>query len=165
VMVTQSASKGDDVAVTDSSANGSLAGIGYALASAVCIALVFWQFGTLSERSATFWPMLPLRICAVIGSGLLLILSKPPLPIQKTSVGTRRSLGLMVIMVASFNCLAWFSFNAALELTSTTIAAALSSLFAAVTIFMARLFLKEHLARIQWAGVAVILLGVLLVSL
>ena len=41
----------------------------------------------------------------------------------------------------------------------------MTSLFSAVTVLMAWVILRERLSRAQWAGVAVILFGVLLVSL
>jgi drug/metabolite transporter (DMT)-like permease len=157
VLVTQAPAK------TADQTTASRAGIGEALAAAVFISLVFWQFDKLSQQSSLLWPLLPLRICTVTGAALILLLAKPPLPVPAQN--NQRPLWPFIFIVTIVESLAWLSFIAALRFTSTTVATALSSLFAAVTIFMAWLFLKERLARIQWAGVAVILLGVLMVSL
>lgn len=158
VLVTQSPSK----AATPTT---SLAGIWEALAAAVFISLVFWKFGALVQRSAPLWPLLPLRICTVAGAAMMLAIKKPSLPPHTLSEETNRPLWPMIVAVTIANGMAWMSFDAALKQASTTVVAALSSLFAAVTIFMAWMFLKERLARVQWVGVAVILLGVLMVSL
>jgi uncharacterized membrane protein len=47
----------------------------------------------------------------------------------------------------------------------TSIVATLSSLFTAVTVALAWVFLRERLARTQWIGVAFILVGIALVNL
>jgi uncharacterized membrane protein len=156
VLVTQSPAK------TEAQKVASRAGIGEALAAAVFIAIVFWQFDRLSQQSSLLWPLLPLRICTVTGAALILLLAKPRLPAP--SHENQRPLWPFILIVTIVESLAWLFFIAALRFASTTVVTALSSLFAAVTIFMAWLLLKERLARIQWAGVAVILLGVLMVS-
>jgi drug/metabolite transporter (DMT)-like permease len=156
VLVTQSPKD------TEMQTTASRAGVGEAMAAAVFISIVFWQFDKLSQQSSLLWPLLPLRICTVTGAALILLLTKPPLP--KTPDENHLPLSPLILVVTVVESMAWLSFNAALKSASTTVATALSSLFAAVTIFLAWLFLKERLARIQWAGVAVILIGVLMVS-
>lgn len=47
----------------------------------------------------------------------------------------------------------------------TSVVATLSSLFTAVTVMLAWLFLHERLTRVQWSGVALILVGIALVNL
>lgn len=162
VLVTKSASDANKAPVSG-------AGIWQALAAALCISVVFWQFGALVQRSATLWPVLPLRLCTVVGAALILAINRPPLPTQPPPTDAdggrvRVALWPMILAVTIANSLAWFSFNSALESAYTTVVAALSSLFSAVTVFLAWLFLQERLSRVQWAGVAVILLGVLMVS-
>jgi uncharacterized membrane protein len=46
-----------------------------------------------------------------------------------------------------------------------SIVTALASIFSAVTVLLAWVFLRERLHVVQWAGVAGLLIGVLLVSL
>jgi drug/metabolite transporter (DMT)-like permease len=57
------------------------------------------------------------------------------------------------------------SLNPGVERTDTATTTALSRLFGDVTAFLAWLFLRERLAPHQWAGVAIVTLGILLVSL
>jgi drug/metabolite transporter (DMT)-like permease len=67
--------------------------------------------------------------------------------------------------IAVVDSLAWLAFNTGERLHFTTVVTSLASLFSVVTILLAWLLLKERLARIQWLGIAVILFGVLMVSL
>lgn len=167
VLVTQSPANGSaqGVSAQGDSTRASTAGVWEALAAALAISLVFWQFGALAERSARLWPLLPLRICSLAGSGLVLVFTRPAVPSQTAPPQPAWPLWLLIVIVATTNCFAWISFDAALQATFTTLVAAVSSLFSAVTIFMAWFFFKERLAVIQWVGVVVILFGVLLVGL
>jgi len=158
VLVAQSPAKGD-------ARRASTAGVWHALAAAISLSFVFWLFGDLANKSAPLWPLLPLRLCSAAGSALTLLLARPPVPAGPADGTPRRLLWPLVLVVVISNSLAWMSFGAASQLTYDAVVAALSSLFAAVTIFMAWVFLKERLARVQWVGVVVILVGVLLVSL
>lgn len=56
-----------------------------------------------------------------------------------------------------------YNFGVAGALTS--VVATLSSLFSAITVLLAAVFLRERLTRVQWLGVALILVGVALVNL
>jgi uncharacterized membrane protein len=67
--------------------------------------------------------------------------------------------------VAIADSLAWVVFIFGTRTEYTTVVTALASLFSAVTILLAWAFLKERLASNQWAGIAIVLLGILLVSL
>ena len=66
---------------------------------------------------------------------------------------------------ALLDTLAFVAFNLGIGSAYTSIVTALASLFSAVTVLLAWAILRERLAPAQWAGVAVILAGVLLVSL
>ena len=57
------------------------------------------------------------------------------------------------------------AYNIGVSGALTSVVATLSSLFTAVTVLLAWVFLRERLTRAQWAGVAVILVGIALVNL
>jgi drug/metabolite transporter (DMT)-like permease len=71
---------------------------------------------------------------------------------------------LWVVPVALLDTAANIAYNLGIATALTSVVSVLSSLFSAVTVLLAALFLGERLARWQWAGVITILLGIALVS-
>jgi drug/metabolite transporter (DMT)-like permease len=69
-----------------------------------------------------------------------------------------------VLGVAVLDSAAFAFYNAGVASGMTSVVSILSSLFSAVTVVLAFIFLRERMGRLQWAAVAVILLGVALVS-
>lgn len=57
------------------------------------------------------------------------------------------------------------AYNIGVTSSLTSVVATLSSLFTAVTVLLAWIFLHERLTRVQWSGVALILVGITLVNL
>jgi drug/metabolite transporter (DMT)-like permease len=55
-------------------------------------------------------------------------------------------------------------FMAASQYTRMDIAAMLSSLYPVVTVFLSRIFLKESISRLQWAGIGLCLVAIVLIS-
>ena len=55
--------------------------------------------------------------------------------------------------------------NRGMQLEQVAIVSVLGSLYGAVTVGLAAVFLREHVAKWQWAGIATIFAGILLISL
>jgi drug/metabolite transporter (DMT)-like permease len=91
---------------------------------------------------------------------LLLLLGRKSAPARLP-----RTLWPLVVGAGLLDNLAFLAFNTGLGSAYTSIVTALASLFSAVTILLAWAILRERLTPGQWAGVGVILAGVLLVSL
>jgi drug/metabolite transporter (DMT)-like permease len=72
---------------------------------------------------------------------------------------------LWVIPTALLDTAANIAYNIGITTALTSVVVALSSLFSAVTVLLAWVFLRERLARWQWFGVVAILLGVAIVNL
>lgn len=70
----------------------------------------------------------------------------------------------LLLVAAVLDSGALLSFNLGIGQTYTTITTALTSLYSAITVLLAQMFLHEQLTTGQWVGVGVILTGVLLVS-
>jgi drug/metabolite transporter (DMT)-like permease len=72
---------------------------------------------------------------------------------------------LWLIPGAILDIIANIAYNFGVAGALTSVVATLSSLFTAVTVVLAWIFLRERLTRIQWTGVAIILVGIVLVNL
>jgi drug/metabolite transporter (DMT)-like permease len=68
------------------------------------------------------------------------------------------------VAVAVLDTAANVAYNLGITISLTAVVSVISSLFSAVTVLLAWFFLRERLARWQWAGVAAILVGIALVS-
>jgi drug/metabolite transporter (DMT)-like permease len=75
-----------------------------------------------------------------------------------------RAFWLWVVPVALLDTAANVAYNLGITVSLTAVVSVISSLFSAVTVMLAWVFLRERLARWQWAGVAAIMAGIALVS-
>jgi len=101
------------------------------------------------------------------GGGLLLLAGaavRRPTPPPAPLGAPRRHTGLLVAGIGLLDTLAFVCNNVGTTLGLVSVVSVLGSLFAAVTVLVAWLALGERMARRQWAGVALILGGVALVS-
>jgi drug/metabolite transporter (DMT)-like permease len=55
--------------------------------------------------------------------------------------------------------------NRGMQMEQVAIVSVLGSLYGAVTVGLAAIFLKEHVAKWQWAGIVTIFVGIFLISL
>ena len=87
---------------------------------------------------------------------------------RKERLPTRPALSTILLLglgVAVSDSLAWAAFVLGTRSSYTSVVTALASLFSAVTVVMAAVLLKERLSRPQLIGVAIVLSGILLVSI
>ncbi len=159
----------------------SLAGVPEALGSALAFGIMFWMFNRVEAGLGTAWPLVLLKAMA-FGSVLLSLavqknktaavsagVAAPPVeadsPAATAAPSPRRTLGMLALGAAAADTAAWVAFNKGLATKEyTAVVTALASLFSVVTVLLAWALLRERLAANQWAGVVLILLGILLVS-
>ena len=139
-------------------------GIPEAIASALAFGAMFWLFYFFVQPKLGYaLPLILLKTMAV-GSSVLVFLSRRP-----SGADPRHVLGpgviLLALAAAAADTLAWLTYIWGTGSTYATVVTALASLFSVVTVLLAWKFLRERLAIHQWAGVALILIGILLVSL
>jgi drug/metabolite transporter (DMT)-like permease len=137
----------------------SLAGVPEAGGVTLCFGFSFWALGRLTPDLGSLWPVLAIR--AVQGFLALVILRARPEP----APAPVRSALPFVLAAGLLDTTALIAFNLGVEGSFTTTTTALTSLYSVVTVLMAWAILRERLAHSQWAGVAVVLCGVLLVSI
>jgi len=138
-------------------------GVPEAIASAVAFGTMFWLFYFYVQPAMGYVaPLVVLKMMAVGGSALAAARG------WKSSGAALPTFGIEAILLgvgaAAADTAAWLAYIAGTGSTYATIVTALASLFSAVTVLLAAQFLRERLAWHQWAGVAVILVGILLVS-
>lgn len=178
MLATRSPSHPEEAAQT----SGGLRGVPEALGSAVAYGVMFWMMKPGENKIGPVLPLVVLK--TVTTSGVLLSLyfitrrsvksfanDSALMPHADTVVNAPNLSSLRtwlwpVIGVAVLDSLAWLAYNAGDRAGRyTTVVVALASLFSVITVLLAWILLKDRLSKIQWVGVCVISLGVLLVSL
>jgi drug/metabolite transporter (DMT)-like permease len=144
-------------------ARPTLAGVPEAILSALAFGTMFWLFSFFVEPRLGFaWPLVVLKTLAVASTVVALMARRDGPTLRFTLHGPSV---LLAVGAALADTLAWLTYVRGSETSYATIVTALASLFSVVTVLLAWRFLRERLALHQWAGVAVILLGILLVSM
>ena len=126
---------------------------------------MFWLFYFYVEPNLGYAvPLIVLKTLATVGSMRALAALRR----GETAPGERLSLRPRIVLLslgaAAADTLAWLTYIWGTSSTSATVVTALASLFSVVTVLLAWSLPRERLARHQWIGVGVILLGILLVS-
>ena len=152
-------------------------GLWEALAAMLVFGVCYWALrypvaalgGTTTVFIAKVADLVTLALIALVG----LVVSR--LRVRRTSENAgslpwfvmrkpSRSFWLWVTPVAVLDTTANVAYNLGITLSLTAVVSVISSLFSVITVLLARMFLRERLARWQWAGVVAILVGIALVS-
>jgi drug/metabolite transporter (DMT)-like permease len=128
-----------------------------ALLSGSCFGLFFVLLGTAAQE-AVLWPIITARWVAVLLLVLFLPLKGEPL---LPSVRALPLVGLAGVLDTAGNVF----FALAARAGRLDISVVVSSLFPAVTVLLALLFLKERLSLRQWSGVLSALAAIALITL
>lgn len=136
-----------------------LVGIEWALLSALGFGVMFWLLGIrvvpLLGSAPSVWII---RLTSVLATaGVILALGKSAAAPLRRDVPWIFGVGLLDTSAYVFN-----NFGMAREQTS--VVSVLASLYGAVTVGLAAFFLREKVSRMQWAGIAAIFLGIVLIS-
>jgi drug/metabolite transporter (DMT)-like permease len=152
-----------------------LRGVPEAILAAFAYGGVFWALDFVVPSLGTIWPLAALRVFTllILSSVLLAMRFRPAKnsgedasaenAVEKHNWKSKNLLW-MVLAVAFSDTLAWISFNAGTQGANVAIVTALGSLYSAVAVFYGCIFWRERLQKLQWIGVGLILLGVLLVG-
>jgi drug/metabolite transporter (DMT)-like permease len=150
----------NDVASQQPQESKKESGIGWALTSAVGFGVLFWLLGTRVVPNvgyaATVWMIrLTSSVLIVI---IILSLKKPILlPRGGPIPGWLVSMGVLDTGAFILN-------NRGMQLEQVSVVSVLASLYGAVTVALAAIFLREHVSRWQWFGIVAIFAGVYLIS-
>ena len=135
-------------------------GLGWAIAAAMSFGLLFWLLGLRmipqTGALATVWLI---RVTGALLTFFVLLSKKNSLRIKNKR--TRAQLyGMGYLDTAAF-----VLSNLGMRIEQVAVVSVLGSLYGAVTVALAAIFLKERIAPVQWSGIVAIFLGVTLMNL
>jgi drug/metabolite transporter (DMT)-like permease len=135
-------------------------GIGLALASACGFGVLFWLLGNVIVPRVgapqTVWMIR--ATCVVIVAVVLLA-------IKQSVLLPRGNIRWIVWSMGLLDTSAFVVSNRGMQLEQVAVVSVLGSLYGAVTVGLASIVLKEHVAKWQWAGIVTIFAGILLISI
>lgn len=131
----------------------------WALAAAGGIGVLFWVIGVHLAR--TLGAVLPVWLFRLMGAVARPLLVQQP---HHRTALRRGNTWLPLVSASLLDTTALVSNNLGLATEQVSVVSVLSSLYGAVTLILARIFLEERLIRRQWLGIGLIAIGVALVS-
>ncbi|GHO88822.1 DMT family transporter [Dictyobacter formicarum] len=136
------------------------AGVFWALLAAVGLGVTFWLLGfAVTPGMGVIVPVWLFRLVAVcVIAPMMWFRCESLAPPRGTAVGLVIGIGILDMGGIIFST---FGF----AVGSIAIVSVLSSLYSAVSILLAWLFLHERLQKIQWSGIALLLTGIALTNL
>jgi drug/metabolite transporter (DMT)-like permease len=138
-------------------------GIILAIVSSLLFGVTFWLFGwRVTPILGGVAPVWVVRLTASTVMGLIVVSGGDRRP-RRAPIS--RWLWATLVSIALLDTLAYVANVAGLTTGDVAVVNVLSSLFSAVTVLLAWLFLRERLLPRQWAGIATIFIGIALVSL
>jgi drug/metabolite transporter (DMT)-like permease len=134
-------------------------GIGLAMFSAVGFAVLFLLLGIrVVPRVGAIQTVWMIRLTSSLLTAAALVVSKQPLRLPRGEVRW------MVLGMGVLDTGAFVLSNLGMKMEQVAVVTVLSSLYGAVTVGLAAIFLREHVSRWQWMGIATIFVGILLIS-
>jgi drug/metabolite transporter (DMT)-like permease len=135
-------------------------GVGWALVAAVCYGIDFWLLGIYI--TPVFGGIMPVWI---IRSTTICALALFAMPARQSLRWPPRRAWWLIIPIGILDTMAFLSVAIGYTTDQVSVVSVLASLFSAVTVLLAWIFLHEKLQWSQWLGIAIIFLGVSLVKL
>jgi drug/metabolite transporter (DMT)-like permease len=134
-------------------------GIGWSMLSAVGFAVLFWLLGVrVIPRVGAIQTVWMIRLTSSLLTGAAILVAKQPMRFPGSEVRW------MVLGMGVLDTGAFVLSNLGMKMEQVAVITVLSSLYGAVTVGFAAFFLKEHISRWQWLGIATVFLGIFLIS-
>jgi drug/metabolite transporter (DMT)-like permease len=134
-------------------------GLGWAMLSAVGFAVLFWLLGIrVIPRVGAIQTVWMIRLTSAVLTAAVILVSKQPARLPRGEVRW------MALGMGALDTSAFVLSNLGMKMEQVAVVTVLSSLYGAVTVGFAAIFLKEHVSRLQWAGIVTIFAGIFLIS-
>lgn len=153
-------SNGNGSASSPPAENPKRRGIGWALTSAVGFGVLFWLLGTQVVPhvgyAATVWMI---RLTSAVLTAIVMLLLKKPVVLPRSGPVPGWLVGMGLLDTSAF-----ILNNRGMQLEQVSVVSVLASLYGAVTVALAAIFLPETVSRWQWVGIAFIFAGIYWIS-
>jgi drug/metabolite transporter (DMT)-like permease len=134
-------------------------GIGLAMFSAVGFAVLFWLLGIrVISRVGAIQTVWMIRLTSAVFTAMVILISRQPARLPRGKVRW------MALGMGALDTSAFVLSNLGMKMEQVAVITVLSSLYGAVTVGLAAIFLKEHVSRWQWTGIVTIFVGIFLIS-
>ena len=134
-------------------------GVGWALVAAVSYGVDFWLLGIYI--APVFGGIMPVWIIRITTISTLAIFA---MPARQSLQWPPRRAWRLIIPIGLLDTMAFLSVAIGYTTDQVSVVSVLASLFSAVTVLLAWIFLREKLQWSQWLGIVIIFLGVSLVK-
>ena len=134
-------------------------GVGWALLAALGFGVLFWFLGFYVVPAVG--PTISVWVIRLTSFSILAIAAIPSRQSLKLPIG---SVWWLLAAVGFLDTAAFVANNAGLHTGQVSVVSVLASLYGAVTVLLAWIFLREKLERTQWLGIVLIFAGIVLVS-
>jgi len=134
-------------------------GVSWAILSALCFGVMFWLLGLRVVPALGSAPSVwMIRLTSAIATALAMVVFRQSLAAPK------RSDYPWILGVALLDTSAYVFNNFGMAREQTSVVSVLASLYGAVTVALAAIFLRESVSRLQWVGITAIFVGIFLIS-
>jgi len=134
-------------------------GIGWAAFASVGFALLFWLLGIrIIPRVGAVQTVWMIRLTSMLLTAAVILIAKQPMRLP------RREVRWMVLGMGVFDTGAFVLSNLGMKMEQVAVISVLGSLYGAVTVGLAAIFLREHVSKWQWMGIVTIFVGIFLIS-
>ena len=134
-------------------------GVGWALLAALGFGVLFWFLGFYVVPAVG--PTISVWVIRLTSFSILAVAAIPSRQSLKLPIG---SVWWLLAAVGFLDTAAFVANNAGLHTGQVSVVSVLASLYGAVTVLLAWIFLREKLERTQWLGIVLIFAGIVLVS-
>jgi drug/metabolite transporter (DMT)-like permease len=139
--------------------NRSGVGIGWAILSGIGFGFLFWLLGTqIVPRVGTTQTVWMIRLTSTAAAAILIFAGRQAIRLPRDN--TRWLVSTMGLLDTG----AFILSNRGMQMEHIAVVSVLSSLYGAVTVALAAIFLRERISRWQLAGIVTIFEGILLIS-
>jgi drug/metabolite transporter (DMT)-like permease len=150
--------KGPDAEETEVTSRSG-AGIGWAILAGIGFGLLFWLLGArVVPRVGATQTVWMIRLTSSTLAAILIFAGKKPFRLPRDN--TKRLVSTMAVLDTG----AFIISNRGMQMEHIAVVSVLGSLYGAVTVALAAIFLRERISRWQLAGIVTIFAGIFMIS-